>query len=268
MNVVLAAFLLSIGFMVGFPTVLNSSNVQSAHNIRFEVVAVAHNSPADTAGLAEGDSILTVDGQTFATVPDFQAYIAQHSTTPVTVSYQRSGAVSTTEVLPQALPETNGRPVLGVSLLQTGTIRYPIHQALIRGVAETWRLGREILVAFGGLFSNLIVKHEVPADVAGPVGIAVLTGQVARLGIIYLLQFAALLSLNLAIINVLPFPALDGGRLLFVVIEKMRRKPNNERVEALVHQIGFTILIALVLLVTYQDVVRLSGGFFSNLWGS
>ena len=90
-----------------------------------------------------------------------------------------------------------------------------------------------------------------------------MTGQVADLGWRYLLQFAALLSLNLAWLNILPFPALDGGRLLFVIIEKIRGKVNNQKIEAIAHQIGFGLLMLLVLAITYRDLVKLGKG----LWG-
>ena len=81
-----------------------------------------------------------------------------------------------------------------------------------------------------------------------------ITGRMAHMGIIYLLQFTALLSLNLAILNFLPFPALDGGHVLFLIIEKIRRKPNNRKIEATIHTIGFALLMFLVLLVTFRDL--------------
>ena len=94
-------------------------------------------------------------------------------------------------------------------------------------------------------------------QVAGPVGIAVLTGQISSLGFIYLLQFVALLSLNLAFINILPLPALDGGRLLFIAIEKITGHRTKAQIEALVHNIGFILLLSLIILITFQDVSRL-----------
>jgi len=89
------------------------------------------------------------------------------------------------------------------------------------------------------------------------VGIANITGQAARLGFTYLLQFMALLSLNLAIINILPFPALDGGRILFLAIEKIKGRPVRREVEALIHNIGFLFLIAVVIFITYKDIIKL-----------
>jgi regulator of sigma E protease len=111
----------------------------------------------------------------------------------------------------------------------------------------------------------LIITQTVSVDLSGPVGIAVLTGQVARMGFIYLLQFTAMLSVNLAVINFLPFPALDGGRILFLIIEKIRRKPVSQKIENLVHNIGFAMLMVLILLVTYRDIAKFSDKFV-GLW--
>jgi regulator of sigma E protease len=110
--------------------------------------------------------------------------------------------------------------------------------------------------AFYLLLKGFILGTGPGLEVAGPVGVAVLTGQMARLGFSYLLQFTALFSLNLAIINILPFPALDGGRLLFILIEKIRRKPNNEAVEGVIHNIGFILLLVLIFVITYKDIAK------------
>ncbi|MDQ5938934.1 MAG: regulator of sigma protease, partial [Patescibacteria group bacterium] len=98
-----------------------------------------------------------------------------------------------------------------------------------------------------------------------PIGVAVITGQVAEMGFIYLLQFAAILSINLGIINILPFPALDGGRLLFIVIEKIRRKKVSEKVEGIAHNVGFMLLMALVVVITYRDVQKYGVGFLDKI---
>jgi regulator of sigma E protease len=96
-------------------------------------------------------------------------------------------------------------------------------------------------------------SEEAPVDVTGPVGIVYLTKQMSDLGIAYLLQFAALLSINLAIINILPIPALDGGRILFVLIEKLKGSPVSRRTEGLIHQIGFILLLLLMVIITVRD---------------
>jgi len=106
------------------------------------------------------------------------------------------------------------------------------------------------------IVSNLFVGKSAGADFSGPIGIAVLTNQVTKMGFIYILQFAALLSINLAIFNLLPLPALDGGRLLFLIIEKIRGKSINQKIENVVHNIGFAFLLLLILLVTFKDISK------------
>jgi regulator of sigma E protease len=107
------------------------------------------------------------------------------------------------------------------------------------------------------LFKNLITSGKIPQDISGPVGIAVLTNQAATLGFIYLLQLVAIISLNLAVLNLIPFPALDGGRLLFLGIEKIKGSKVNPKIENAIHSAGLVLLLALVMLITYKDIIKL-----------
>jgi regulator of sigma E protease len=111
-------------------------------------------------------------------------------------------------------------------------------------------------MAVVGLFKQLFGGPSAGLDFAGPVGIAVMTGQAAKMGWIYVLQFTALLSLNLAIINILPFPALDGGRILFLAIEKIRRKPVDAKLENIFHNTGFILLMLLIVAITFRDLAK------------
>ena len=112
-------------------------------------------------------------------------------------------------------------------------------------------------MAFYNLIKNLITGQSVGDAVGGPVRIAQITGQVANVGFVYLLNFVALLSLNLAVVNFLPFPPLDGGRILFLVIESIRRKPVKKEIENIVNNIGFLLLMALLAWVTFKDVIKI-----------
>lgn len=120
-----------------------------------------------------------------------------------------------------------------------------------------------ILFAFYVLLKGIFTGTGVSADLAGPVGIAVLTGQVAKMGFVYILQFTAILSINLAIINALPFPALDGGRLLFLLIESIKGSPVKKELEGTIHYVGFILLMILVVFVTYRDVAKYGGKFLA-----
>jgi regulator of sigma E protease len=113
-----------------------------------------------------------------------------------------------------------------------------------------------IFVALWNIIYGLVTSGQTAADFSGPIGIAVLTNEMTKLGFIYVLQFTALLSINLAIFNLLPLPALDGGRLLFLIIEKLRGRPTNQKIEAIVHNVGFVLLILLIILVTFRDVSK------------
>lgn len=268
MNMVLAFFLLSIGFMVGVPVSLTEAEVTRAKDVKIQIAYVSPDSPAALAGLKPGDTIISLDGASFSALADLQNYIGHQTNRQIDLVYERLGVTQTLSVQPQELPEIADRAVIGVSLVQTGVLTYSWYESIWHGAKSTYFLTKEILLAFAGLFKGLIISRQVPTDLSGPVGIAVLTGQVVDMGIAYVIQFAALLSINLALINILPFPALDGGRVLFLIIEKIRRKPTDTKVEALVHNLGFAFLMILVVLITYRDIVRLGSGFFDNILGS
>lgn len=268
MNLILAFVLLSIGFMTGMPVTVDDNEVAMARDVKIQVAAISPDSPAQAAGIQIGDVIIGLDGQQFRNLSELQAYIASHAESSLEIKLQRQGQILTTQAQPMVLPSVPERAVLGVSLLQTGIISYPWYEAIWRGAQATIIFTKEIILAFANLFRGLVVSRQVPADLTGPVGIAVIAGQAVEMGFAYILQFAALLSINLALINILPFPALDGGRLLFVVIEKIRRKPADAKIEALVHNIGFVLLMLLVVLITYRDLMRLSSGFFENIFGA
>lgn len=270
MNVLVAYVLITGGLIIGFPTALDEQDIALAKNIKVQIIQVLPDSPAAQADLKPGDTIKQVNGVSYLKLSEVQKAISDAGDNNVSLLIARGSENINVEAHPKILTEGEGRYVIGVGLAQTGTVSYPWYEAVWRGALGTWRLGVEIVKGFGSLFSNLIIHRQVPQDVAGPVGIAVLTGQVVDMGWLYLLQFAALLSLNLAIINILPFPALDGGRWLFIIIEKLRGKPNDERIEAYIHNAGFAILMVLVVLLTYRDVARLTGNFaglISKFWG-
>ncbi len=259
MNVALAWFLLTIGYVIGMPEVIeNLSSRARVTDAKIQVVQVLAGSPADSAGVESGDEIVRLDGQPPTDAEHVRAVAQARLGTPVAFTLRRSGVTLEKQATPAVLPET-GKPGLGIALVTTGLVSYPIHIAPIEAAQTTWMLAREIVLSFWGLLRELFVQHKVTVEFSGPVGIAVLTGEVARLGFRHLLQFTAMLSVNLAIINVLPFPALDGGRMLFLILESIRGRAVSRRFEIATHNIGFALLMMLVVVVTYRDVVRFGG---------
>jgi regulator of sigma E protease len=265
MNLVLAIVLFSTVFTIGAPQVLEGlPSGAVVRDRKTSIVGVLKDGPAAAIGIKPGDVITAVDGQTFVEVTDVQRYIRERGGQEVAVTIDRNGTSQTFRLQPGPLPGVE-HPGIGVQLVPTGIVRFPLHRAVWYGVRTTGGVLIDILRAFRDLFRGLIVERAVTVDIAGPVGIAVLTGQVVQLGFIHLLQFTAVLSANLALLNILPFPALDGGRLFLLLIEAIRRRSLTRRIENLIHTIGFAILLLLVVAVTYRDIVVFGGTIMSSI---
>lgn len=260
MNVVTAIVLFSISFAVGFDTQregLDTGAILS--NDRIMISQVLVDSPAAQAGIKPGDVLQNYGGIATTTIAGVQEFLTSHANTEVTLSLKHEdGTTFDIHVTPQQITRDGEAFVgIGVGLEEVVHARYPWYSALWLGAKTTVMMVGEIFVSLGNLVKKLVTTASVPEGLAGPVGIAVMTKQVADLGFVYLLQFAAMLSVNLAVFNFLPIPALDGGRIVFVIIEKIQRKPVSQRVEAAVHNIGFVLLLLLIVLVTWKDIAHL-----------
>ncbi len=157
---------------------------------------------------------------------------------------------------------------LGVELDTTGIVSYAWYYAPVAAVQQVGSLIALIATTLWMLLTGLFVHAPVATQITGPLGIAVLSGQVASLGVLAYMQFVAVLSVNLAFVNVLPFPALDGGRLLFIVIEWVRRRPVSADLERRIHTWGFAVLLFLVALVTVHDIGQYFGSDLANAWNA
>lgn len=266
MNIVLAGLLLSVGYMVGLPSVPeNLGYGAKVKDAKIEIVSVAENSPASTVGLISGDAILKVDNQSIVKVEDLQNYFNSKQDLAVTLEIRRGEEILNKQITPTKLAETN-RGGIGVFLMESSIVSYPWYIAIYKGFVDAFVYTWEVLKAFVLLIGGLITGSSgITENLSGPVGIAVLTGRVAKLGFIYLLQFTAMLSVNLAVLNFLPFPALDGGRIFFLLIEKLRGKPVAKKVENAFHSAGFALLMLAVILITVKDVGRFKDSFL-NFW--
>lgn len=247
MNIVLAFVLFSACFMIGAP--------QATVGVgQIQIEEVIAKSPAEKVGLKPGDIIVSLDNQKFSEVTAVQNFISQKKDQPFNVEIKRGGEIFTTKI--QAEVKDNST-LIGVGLGQIEIVRYPWYKAIWEGFKYTGQVLWLIIVAFFGLLKNLVTGVSVGEAVGGPVRIAQMTGDVARVGLVYLLNFTALLSLNLAVINFFPFPALDGGRILFLIIEKFKGRPVKRELETAFHNIGFVLLMMLIIWVTIKDVLRI-----------
>ena len=255
MNFLLCAILLSVGLASGLPTLVDDEPAANLNyrEAKVQIISILPDSPASQADLKVGDVVISIDDNLINKIAEVQDKIASKENQPTFIKIARGDEELIKEITPLALGEGD-RAMIGVGLAKTAIVSYPWYISIYKGFQITATLTLTIVKAFGQIIGNIFTHGKVGIEVAGPVGIAVMTGQVAKLGWIYLLQFAALLSINLAIINLFPIPALDGGRILFLLIEKIKGSPVNQKVEGMIHQIGFILLMILILLVTFKDV--------------
>ncbi|MFH1621121.1 MAG: RIP metalloprotease RseP [Patescibacteria group bacterium] len=254
----LAAILLFTGLYFFGINALYDTVPGPTANISDSTVVVTEtlpDSPAAKAGLEIGDEIISINGTTYVMSDQVREAIQGFGENTFDLSIRREGEEKDLKVTPEFISEIN-RYGLGVGLANSGRISFPLHLAFVNAVKTTYDLTKTIVFAFGGIIRDLFVDHRVAEDVSGPVGIAVIAGKIAKQGIAPFVQFAAVISVNLAVINFLPIPSLDGGRVVFLIYEKLRRRPVNRKLELSMNKIAFLILILLVILVTARDVSR------------
>ncbi len=260
MNFLLAGVLLSAGFMVGLPTDLSTGSDPRAIVIgeaRILVQMVEKGSPAYEIGVKFGDQILAINDESIKSSTQMVEFIQNNGDKALTLKIKRGSEELSLDAQPRIVKSGESAPRLGLMLVDAAMVRYPWHWSIIRGFSAAWFGLINIFVAFYVLLKNLILGHGLAMDVSGPVGIAVIIGQSARMGINYLINVTAMISLSLAAINILPIPALDGGRVLFILIEKIIRRPVNKKVEQYAHLVGFALLMLLIVVVTGRDILGL-----------
>lgn len=266
-NILFAWLLFVGGFMLGMPSALDPEQVAQASDVRLLITEVLPESPAAAAGLAPSDQIVALADQrgeqlSGSLTPEaVSGFIEAHSTGTLALTLVRDGATTTATVTPSTnvVPGEPERPAVGFVMSLSGIVTLPPHEALWEATTMTAGLLGAIVVALGGFFAQAFTLSADLSQVAGPVGIVSLVGDAAALGIPFLITFTAFISLNLAVINLLPVPALDGGRLLFVFIEAVKGSPIPPRIANAVNTAGFAFLILLIILITFNDIVRLAG---------
>lgn len=255
MNFLLASVMFSIGYTIGMPSALGDiPTAATVHDQKVVIVDFVPSSMADEAGLQIGDVITSINGQPVQNTEQLQfLFTNQASVDSVDISIERSSGSQMINRVP-IVDLGDGRYGLGAYFTETGIVQLPWYHAIWYGAFQTFELTKMIILALASVIAGIFTSGQVDSSLAGPLGIASLTHQATQLGFIYVLQFAALLSINLAIFNLLPFPALDGGRIAFLVFEVIARRPVNPRVEAIIHNLGFILLLLLIIAVTIKDV--------------
>lgn len=260
--VVFYAVIAALGFRINLPLLFDHHFKFVNQTQQVLISDVSEGGPAKSAGIKTGDSVIFAEGQKIGNVDELQKVVRGNEDKKIVLTLENPVNNQTRQVT--VVPKYSGAlkaPAIGIGLGELVSLRYETWwQKLFSGFIHSYNTADYSLAVFGKLIGYSIANGDitpVSEGVSGPVGIARITQEAVALGPVSVLQLVALLSLNLAVMNVLPIPALDGGRFFFLVVEAVTRRKPKPVFEKWVHTVGFVVLIGLIVLITYNDVLKL-----------
>ena len=248
MNFLLGWLLISVIFYIGIPKAILITGIEP-------------NSPAAGIGLQVGDKIAGAKmgpkelGGAEIGADNFIKFINEYRGQEITIKIERNGEIKEFKAIPRINPPA-GQGALGTALMESGLAKKDLLVSAWEGLKTSLEIVQAVFVAIFTLIAKVFIGKANLEQIAGPVGIVKVTAQAGTLGFAYLLQLLALISLNLVVINIFPFPALDGGRLLFLLIEKIKGSPLPVKFEKYANGFGMILLILLMIAITVKDVIR------------
>jgi regulator of sigma E protease len=256
MNLVLGWLLLIFAYGIGSYPLTETFNQHSGIPVSHpSVVMVSPNSPADTAGLKAGDKILSINKQPITGVEQVSQVTHANAGKEIIIQFERNGQTQQVSATPRLNPPA-GEGSLGIGTNQEGLVKVSWAKAPLIALEEEGSQIKAAFAGFGRFIAQLVEKRQVSQEVSGIVGIGAATGVVRRLGIGTLVQFIALISTNLAVINILPLLPLDGGHIFFVIVEAIRKKPVSDTVKQNTALAGLVFILFLFVIVTYKDLIN------------
>jgi len=259
-NILFAWILISASFMTGVPVSKDYAPNIPLSNAFIAVTDILPDSPAFDAGFEPGDKITRVNSasEIFSDVSAeaLRSFIARHGEEELIFSVSRGDHEIKIEARPKA-GIIDGKNAIGFALGEAGILKLSFGKAFLEGARMTYIVTLDTAHGIYSFLKEALFGRADLSSVTGPVGIAGMVGAAREFGFAYLLNFTAFISINLAVINLIPFPALDGGRLFIVIIEAVIRRPLNYKYVNIANAIGFGLLILLMILVSYQDIAKL-----------
>lgn len=262
-NILFAWLAVSAGYMVGLPTSAQHSSYGTVEHLHTTIVGIIPASPAEKVGLQAGDIVEGIETATARTAHDTSAndtrtFIAAHQDESMVITVSRKEEMKNV-VVRAADGLIEGRKAVGIQLDDIGILKLPPHLALLEGATLTYDLTVSTAKGLMMFFAQIARGVADFSSVAGPIGITTIGAHAVQDGFASAIMITALISINLAIINLLPIPGLDGGRFFLIVLEAIRRKPLSPRLTLGATIAGFVFLIGLMVIVSFHDVVRLIG---------
>lgn len=259
---IMATVIFAIVSALGTPIAVEDEENSHLINPKVQIVSVVQGSPAKEAKLRVGDTILKIQNpksetQTkVTTTKEVQEFIDENKGQEVILTIQRGEEIFEVPLMPRAYPPVGEGP-MGIGLVRTAIKKYPWYLAPWEGISRTKNITAAVIQGYFQAIRNVVARLPSGIQLTGPVGVFQMLSQASQLGFIYYLNFLALISIYLAIFNILPIPAADGGKLLFLAIEVIRSKPIPEKIEQKITAFCFTLLIALMIFVTIKDIIRI-----------
>ena len=251
-NFIFAWILIFFAFLSGVPASVSSypQNIGDMKDKHIAIIYVNHGSPADRAGLKAGDVLLE------NSIEEIQKKIVLSQGKPIEIKYSRNKIESEVRVTAE-IKATESKYTVGIIMDNIGILKLGLVDSFVESLRFTLHTIYETFAGLYELIKGIFIGESKLSSVTGPIGIAGLIGDAAKLGFTYLIMFTAIISINLGVLNLVPFPALDGGRILFVIIESIIRKPIKPIVANTINTIGFGLLMILIIVVTYKDIVKI-----------
>lgn len=237
-NFIIGWFMVSLVLMLGTPSLLVVGGVQK-------------DSPAEKAGIMSKDII-----KNFSGAADFKSFVEKNRGRQISLKIIRNSKTLELNMTPRISTGPN-EGALGVEFSETGVKRQSFFRAFASGFQESIFVADATISSFYELIKNIFVHGSLLEGVVGPVGIFSVAQETGNIGLVYLLQLIGFISLNLAVLNLIPFPALDGGRIFLILVEKFKGSPVSVKTQSLINGIGFTFLIFLMVIVTARDILNL-----------
>ncbi len=258
----IAAILFGIVFKLGTPVAISDDVDSNLKNPQVQIVNLSADSPAKAANLQPGDTIVSVKLKNstqevkITKVQQLQEFTNANKGQEIILTIQRGKEISDVSLTPRVNPPIGEGP-MGVALVRTAVKSYPWYSAPWQGIITTGNLTIAIAQGYFDAIKNLIMGQPTGVQLTGPVGVFQLFTQASQLGASYFLQFVGMVAVYIAIFNILPIPSVDGGKLIFLGIEAIRRKPVSEKLEQRVTTVFFALLLVLMAWVTFKDIMRI-----------
>ncbi len=257
MNMLLAIILLTSGYLIGMQPLIPGSPLfeQALEKHGVAIYEIKKDSIAEKYAIPAETTIRAVNGTLITSSEQFKSVLEEAKPKGITLEL-----VNGEENITLTLPPVPADQTLGIAYadaIKINPVQLPLTQAVYYGISDSFDVLFDTFEGLGKLLVGLFSNLEISSEVTGPIGIFRITSEVAKVGIIPFMQLLALLSISLAAINIIPFPALDGGRLIFVLLEALIGKRFNKLMEGKIHLVGMALLLLFMVTITYKDIVSL-----------